>query len=165
MIPKDKYTLDFTHPPKEEEVLEYRLQHDFFASIEEGEMTDGDVALKLTITPMPNRLYQLQLSYRGEVEVLCDRCLEPLTLPMEVEDGLQVRLDNYFEDENDELITLDIQSPIYDFTWIFYELLALHLPIQRMHQIEDCNPEMLKYLINELPEDAEELDFRASDEG
>ena len=164
MIPKDKYTLDFTHPPKEKTVLEYDLQHSFFAAIEGSEITDGNVALQLTITPLPNRLYQLSLSYKGEVVVVCDRCLEPLTLPIQVEDELQVKLDTYFDDENDELIILDMQLPIYDFTWIFYELLALHLPIQRMHKREDCNPEMLKYLVNELPEDAEEIDLRPKDD-
>lgn len=156
----NRYTLDFTHPPKEPETIEYRLEDDFFEGIEDALIHGGEVDLRLTITPMPDHVLDLAFSYKGEVEVECDRCLQPLRLPMEVEEGLEIVLGDHFDDENDELIRLDVQDPVYDFTWIIYELLALHLPIQRMHDIEDCDPEMVKYLVDEAPEEDAAIDPR-----
>lgn len=150
------YTLDFTHPPKEVESIRYRLDKAFFESIEDSVITDAEVDLELIIEPMTNLRFQLFLNYEGVVYVACDRCLQPLALDMEVHEGLEIILGDHLDDENDEQITLDAQDPIYDFSWIFYELLALHLPIQRTHDIEDCDPEILKYLVNEQPEDVDE---------
>lgn len=155
---KNRYTLDFTHPPKAPEVIEYILEDDFFEGIENSQIEGGKVELELIITPMPDHVLDLSLCYRGEVRVECDRCLQPLILPIEVEEGLEIVLGDHFDDENDELIYLDNQDPVYDFTWIIYELLALHLPIQRMHDIEDCDPEMVKYLVDEAPEGEMEID-------
>lgn len=153
---KNDYTLDFTHPPKEVETIHYHLDRAFFESIEESVITDAEVDLELIIEPVTNLRFQFHLNYEGTVNVPCDRCLQPLSLDMEVHEGLEIILGDHIDDENDEQITLDVQDPIYDFSWIFYELLALHLPIQRTHDIEDCDPEILKYLVNEQPLDEEE---------
>ncbi|MDN4754584.1 DUF177 domain-containing protein [Porphyromonadaceae bacterium W3.11] len=155
---KNKYTLDFTHPPVATETIHYELDKAFIDGIEDSILLDADVTLELTIEPLTDQRYQLNLVYDGEVVVECDRCLQPLSLPMHVDEGLELILGDHLDDENDEQIILDAQDPVYDFSWIFYELLALHLPIQRTHDIEDCDPEFVKYLVNELPEETQPED-------
>lgn len=153
---KNIYTLDFTHPPKSTEVIRYDITKSFFEEIEGSVIRDANVALEFSIVPLTECRFQLKFVYDGEVVVDCDRCLMPLTLPMYVEEEVKLTIGDHFDDENDEEIILDAQDPVYDFSWIIYELLALHLPIQRMHDIEDCDPEFVKYLVNEIPEDSDE---------
>ena len=151
------YTIDFTHYKKEVEHLSYHLGDEFFESIEGSQILGGDVELALTITPLPDHLYDLAFAYDGVVTLPCDRCLAPLEYEMGVDEQMSVKLGEGLDDENDEFITLDAQEPKYDFTWIFYELLALHLPIQHVHEDpKDCDQDMLKYLVDTIPEEQKE---------
>lgn len=152
MNKKSDYIIDFTHAPTSEEVLSYHLGDDFFSAAE-GEIQSGDVHLKLRILPLPGDLYELKCHYTGIVVVECDRCLGTLELDMDVEEGMYVRLGDTLNDDDDENLVLDAKEPKYDFAHIFYELLALHLPIQRVHDIEDCDPTMLDYLVDAAPEE------------
>lgn len=150
------FTLDFTNFPKEVESCELQLGDDFFAHFEDGEISGGDVDLILSVSPLDADRLQLSFDYVGEVRVECDRCLLPISIEVDAEESVDVVLGESLNDVDDEVITLDAQNPIYDFSWIVYELLALHLPIQRMHDIEDCDPEMVKYLTPDEPSNGEE---------
>ena len=151
------YAIDFTHIKKEVETVEYHLEDAFFEHIEGSEITGGDVHLVVTITPMPNRLYDLTFDYSGVVTLPCDRCLAPMQLPMEVHEMVTVELGEALDDEDDEHIVLNELDPTYDFGWIAYELLALHLPIQHTHEpIEECDQEMVKYLVDRVPEEGDQ---------
>lgn len=150
------FTLDFTHFPKEVGSRELHLGDDFFTAYEGEEIKGGDVSLIFTISPLDVDRIQLSFDYVGEVSVECDRCLLPMSVDIDAVELVDVVLGESLDDENDEVITLDAQNPIYDFSWIAYELLALHLPIQRMHNIDDCDPEMVKYLTSEEPLGVEE---------
>lgn len=154
MIIKSDYIIDFTHTPTSEEILSYDLDNNFF-SAEDGEIKSGEVHLDLHIFPLPGDLYELKYYYDGVVAVECDRCLGPLELDMEVEESMNVQIGDALNDEDDENLILDAKEPKYDFAHIFYELLALHLPIQRMHDIEDCDPVILDYLVDTAPEEDE----------
>lgn len=150
------FTLDFTHFPKEEVSYELHLGDEFFALFESEAISGGDVSLILTVSPLSAHRLQLSFDYVGEVSVPCDRCLLPMTVDVDIEELVDVVLGESLNDEDDEIITLDAQNPVYDFSWVVYELLALHLPIQRMHDIEECDPEMVKYLTPNEPVDGEE---------
>ncbi len=156
MTLRNSFIFDFTHQPEQPEEYDFHLGSDFFGGIENAEISGGDVALRLILQPVSKNRLMLKWHYVGNVVVACDRCLDPLTLEMKVDEALEVLIGTELDDENDEVITLNAQDPVYDFTWIAYELLALHLPIQKMHDIEDCNPKMLKYLngtVDDLPEE------------
>lgn len=68
---------------------------------------------------------------------------------------MKVILGAELNEENDEELVLPEQEPIYNFAFIFYELLLVQLPLQMVHPIEECNPQMLAYLVDELPEEEE----------
>lgn len=151
------YTIDFTHFKTDVEHLSYRFGDDFFQGIEGSQILGGDVELSLTITPLPDHLYDLAFAYDGVVTLPCDRCLAPLEYEMGVDEQMNIKIGEALDDENDEFITLNGQEPKYDFTWIFYELLALHLPIQHVHEDpKDCDQDMLKYLVDTVPEEKPE---------
>lgn len=152
MNKKSDYIIDFTHASKSEEVLSYDLGDDFFTA-EEGETHGGEMHLEVRILPLPSNLYELKCNYDGVVEVECDRCLAPLELDMEIQESMHIQLGDELNDENDETLILDAKEPKYDFSHIFYEFVALHLPLQRVHDIEDCDPNMVKYLVDTVPEE------------
>ncbi|MDO5036107.1 MAG: DUF177 domain-containing protein [Porphyromonas sp.] len=153
MANRESYILDFTHLAREGEVHTYHLDDRFWQSQEQEQIMGGDVELEVTITTQPDRIFDLTLSYQGVVTVPCDRCLLPLEVPISFEDSMRVSLGAETDDEDDEHLILDEQDPVYDFSFIFYELVVVHLPLQMMHDIEDCDPEMTKYLVDQLPDE------------
>lgn len=149
-----EYIIDFKHIKKESEKRTYHLTDKFFSGIEDSMILSGDVSLEVSIVPQPASTYQVSLSYEGTIKVPCDRCLDPMTLEVEVEESLEVKLGESFNDENNEVIELDAFSPEYDFSWVYYELLALHIPIQHTHEdLSECNPDVLKYIVDVRPKE------------
>lgn len=152
----NEFTLDFTNFPKQPETHQFQLGSDFFAQFENAEIKSGDIDLQLTVDPITAERLHLTFDYVGDVQAECDRCLKPMDIEIDEARDVDVVIGDSLNDKDDEVITLDAQEPIYDFTWIAYELLALQLPIQRMHDIEDCDPEMVKYLTPDEPKEGEE---------
>lgn len=147
------FELDFTHPYTEITDFDYRLDDVFFQSIDQNVVLGGDLDLHIQLKPLPNKIYDLTLQYDGIVDVPCDRCLAPMELDVEIDESLQIKIGDELNDTDDELIVLDATKPVYDFKWVFFELLALHLPLQKAHDIAECDPEMLHYLVSEAPKE------------
>ena len=66
----------------------------------------------------------------GSVTVACDRCLEKLELPV------STSFDESYAPESD---VLDLSQDVYDYV-------CTALPLQRVHEDGECNPETVKYL-------------------
>ena len=72
----------------------------------------------------------VECSIEGSVTVPCDRCLEPLEIS--VETGFS----ETYAPEGDEL---DFNQDVYDYA-------CTALPLQRVHEDGECNPETIKFL-------------------
>ena len=77
-------------------------------------------------------------------------------MPIEAEGDVKV-----YAGDSDYVTDDDVKTPIgggykYDLAWDIFETTLLSLPLQRVHDIEDCNPEMVAMLSRE--DDEEEDD-------
>ncbi|MCQ2181571.1 MAG: DUF177 domain-containing protein [Bacteroidales bacterium] len=104
--------------------LDWHADGSFFASYDNSEVKDADLDISVDID---NGEFEVVVNcvIEGTVTVLCDRCLEDLTLPVST---------SFEEDE-----TLDLNQDIYDYV-------CISLPMQRVHPDGGCNEETLKYL-------------------
>lgn len=152
-------TLDFSHQPKEVEQHTYHLGNDYFEQLKDEEILGGEVDLVITVEPVTGSVieidsepdYELTFEYTGQLSIRCDRCLAPMSYEIDFEDYVSVKLGDALDDQDDSLITLDAQEPVYDFGQIAYELLALELPYVHSHEdLSDCDPKMLAHLITEF---------------
>lgn len=151
---KDAYRIDFTEPQRGAESLSFHLDDAFFGEQAEAdgegngeEILGGDVTLDLEILPTSSRSYRLTFHYEGVVTVPCDRCLAPLELEVDADDEMTVEIGDRTDEENDEALILDAADPRYDFRFIIYELLRVHLPMIHSHEsIDECDPSVVRYL-------------------
>jgi len=127
-----------------------------FAGLDEIE--DGNIKVLLEMEKSATML-SLQFHFIGEITVLCDRCLDLLTLNLDFTDFLVVNLVSQIDEsfENDDNIwQLHEKAYELDLTHFLYEAIELALPTQLIHP-EDvngnptCNPEMLQKLIELAP--------------
>ena len=102
---------------------------EFFESFGNQEILDSDIRVQASVN---NRgvSVDVEAEISGMVTVLCDRCLEPLGIPVET---------GFEETYTPEGAELDFSQEVYDFV-------CIALPLQRVHEEGKCNPETTKYL-------------------
>ena len=82
----------------------------------------------------------------------CDRCLEPLTLPVDVSPRFSVKFSaipsgELPEDENGrEILVLPENEAVLDLGQIVYDFVCLSVPIVKVHPEGECAPDTIKYL-------------------
>jgi uncharacterized metal-binding protein YceD (DUF177 family) len=125
----------------------------FFENTNIPEMQNGQISVAIKMEK-DSRFIRLFFQIQGEIEVICDRCLELLTLPLDIKDELLVKLVPLVkntEPESENILVLD--ENVYDIDVFDFvrETILLSLPIQRIHPDlpngdSSCNPEILKLL-------------------
>lgn len=117
--------------------FDYVLDTAYFQSVEKSEVLDGNVAVHSQLT-IGEDDYRLRMTLKGQVYVTCDRCLEPMVIPVECEEMIE-----------DEEQTLDL-------LWTAYETVTINLPMVHCHPDGGCNPEMAALLQSHLRSTEEE---------
>ncbi|MCK9303396.1 MAG: DUF177 domain-containing protein [Bacteroidales bacterium] len=107
-------------------------------------------------------LMTVDLHVVGSVIVPCDRCLAPLTLPVDASERLFVKVGEGPSDDDSVLFITkdDIQ---FDVDAIVYDIITLSIPYRKIHPDNEdgtptCDPEQLSYL--EQCKKTEEIDPR-----
>lgn len=129
--------------------LQLSLAKPFFADLEQTEVDGGEVEACIDVKHISQDLYHIDVSLKGSVTVACDRCLDPLTLPVEVEETLKVKDEAPAASDHEDTLYTDYRTGCIDLAWLLYELIETALPMQRTHPIEECNPDMLSRLASE----------------
>ncbi|MDR1591755.1 MAG: DUF177 domain-containing protein [Prevotellaceae bacterium] len=145
------YTLFLRELPVGNHRFEFDLNHDFFAQAEGREVLDGYVKVVIFTIKRADSV-ALQLVYKGTVDVACDRCLHPVSIPIDTEEALTVKFGATYSEQNDDVIVIPEAEGTLDMAWLFYECIVLTLPTQRIHADGACNTEMMtcynRYVVN-----------------
>ena len=126
--------------------FDYELDSAYFATIEKTELLGGQVSAKAVLN-LREEDFDLTISVRGVVQVTCDRCLDPMDIPVDTEE--EMNLADEGEEPVDQIKTLDLD-------WLAYELIVVNLPLVHSHQPGGCNPQMVALLQDHLCTEAED---------
>ena len=145
-----------------ENVFFWHAGKEFFDSFENSEILDAQLDIE-TIVEKSGRYIGVDCNVSGSVVVECDRCLEELSLPVNLEVKLSVKFGEVDEsDENQdgerEVIFLPVDNTELDMKQIVYDYVCISLPIQRVHEEGDCNPDALRYLEPQVTSEASETE-------
>lgn len=133
----------------------YDLQIDrsFFDHFERSEVREGELSVHVDLEK-EERMLIFQFTIDGEVSLPCDRCTEPVTIPIKGKERLIVKFGEEFSELDEEIQIIPESETTFDTAPFIYEYLHLLLPMKRVHPEEDqgkssCDPGMLARL-NEL---------------
>lgn len=126
-----------------EHLIDFQLDDAYFHTIEKSEILGGRVEVKARIN-LREEDFDLQIIVNGVVQVTCDRCLEPMDIPVHAEE-------NEWEWDEQDIHTIDL-------AWLAYELIVVNLPIVHSHQQGGCNPQMAALLQDHLCTSLEDND-------
>ncbi len=139
-----EYNIPLKDISKEGNIFEFRLSKSFFSKLEDAEIEDGDIEVVVKLTQKA-LFFNLQFEMEGSVELICDRCLDTMDYHFTLNENLDVKLgESYSEEEN--FIVVPQSERIINIAWLMYELIALNIPIQHIHDDGECNTEMTEQL-------------------
>lgn len=138
MSEQNPYIIDLSRLPVGVHRFDIQLDDAFFASLEKTEILGGKVSAQATLN-LREEDYSLKIAVHGTVDVVCDRCLDPM--PLEIDDEQEIfSEDEVFPDETGK--TLDGKGQIVNLQWLAYEIASINIPLVHCHPEGGCNPQM-----------------------
>ena len=127
----DGYTVDLKGVSDDTVSYSWHVDDDFFSAVQGPEIKAGslDVALRVKQT---SGTFELEFQLKGEVEVTCDRCLEPMSQPIDALCTLRVKMGEEYADDGD-VVTIPEREGIINVAWNIYEFAALQIPLRHVH--------------------------------
>lgn len=142
----EPYLIDLLATKGEFVERSFVADEEFFKQLQ-GEIERGKVSVTLRVVPVAEA-FRVSITFQGQVEVPCDRCLEPMSVPVEGEATINVRLGDVNEDDG-EVIQVAESDGMLNLAWQVYEQIALQIPIRHVHPDGDC-PESVNQLLSAM---------------
>ena len=155
-----QYTIPFSGLKEGKHLFDFTADHRFFAGFEESEIKEGSVSVQVELEKRTTYL-RLTFMLKGEVELICDRCLEAYFQPIESRNLMLVKFSETETDDGDEVIYIHPGAYQVDVAKLIYEFIVLSIPIRHVHPDDQngeslCDPEMLRkldeYKATDVPE-------------
>lgn len=135
---------------------EVSLDKAFFEGFENELLSDGDVKYVIVLEKK-DRLLTFNFTFSGRVKTICDRCLGDLEIEVSGEEMLCVKFSDTEVSEEEDVVYLPENAYKIDLAQWLYEYVVVAMPMQCVHPDDEdgnptCDPEMLKYLVDENEE-------------
>lgn len=136
--------------PAGESNFRFEIGEAFFQAFGNSQIKDADCSVKVSVIRHQTFLDAV-CSIAGFVVVECDRCLEDLSLKVDIEPHLTVGFGNVEVDEADgsddaDVIVIDRTDTVVSLDQFVYDYVCLSLPLVKVHPQGKCNTEMLRFL-------------------
>ena len=131
--------------------FKFEVDNAFFAQFEDAPVQEGKIFFELELDKRPDMML-FDFTMEGTVKAECDRCTATIDLPLEDERQLIVKFgEEDVEVDDDEVIFIPKDAPVFNVAKYLYEFVVLALPITNTYDCEDdaeppCNFEVLKHL-------------------
>ena len=131
----------------------WKVDKEFFESFENSEILDAELSVSVLVEKS-GRYIGVDCDICGSVTVECDRCLDDLVLPVDTEVRLSVKFgeeepsEEHAEGEREVVFVSQTEAEL-DMSQIVYDYICLSLPLQRVHEEGECNPEVMARLSGE----------------
>ena len=136
----------------------WHAEGQFFSGFDNSEILDAGIDVTVVVEKSGNYI-GVDMDLEGTVTVACDRCLADLELPVSASPRFSVK---FGEEPGDDIVTSEGEREIVflpeadtemDMSQLIYDYTCTSLPLSRVHEDGECDPETVKFLCQD--EDAE----------
>lgn len=124
---------------------DFKIDKSFFEAMDNEEILGADVDALLDIDKRHGS-YELRLHCDGELEVPCDRCLDPVKHPVDADYDVTVRYGEDYDDSRDGVLILPESENRLNVSGMIYDTLLLTIPLRCVHAPGECNADMARAL-------------------
>lgn len=136
-----EYKLQLKGLPEGSHKYEYHLGQQFFDNMENTDIHDADITVTLTVVYKNDR-YDLSFDIKGEVVLICDRCLDDLHFPIDTTYHVVVEYGSDYNDDTDGLLILPASDSTLNVAYMIYDSVVLAIPMKHVHPMGKCNRQM-----------------------
>lgn len=140
----NSYRIDLKNMKSEKQEFWFHLDDAFFQAVEGPEIKSGDLKTYLLVRKTSGA-FEFRIEVEGTIQIVCDRCLDLMDLPVQADTLIKVRLGEEYDDDG-EWITIPEEDDFFDVSWLLYEIIALEIPLQHVHEPGACNESMISVL-------------------
>jgi len=134
-----KLTLQSLPPGKHSK--EFHLDREFFVAMESADILDANLDVMLDIDHS-HGTYGLTFGINGTVTLTCDRCLDPMEMPIDTGYIINVEYGDSYDDSNDALLIIPRSEASLNVADMIYDTVELAIPIKHVHAPGQCNSAM-----------------------
>lgn len=154
----NEYNISFVGLKEGIHEFEYKIGDKFFTNFTNATSVigGGNVAVELVLEKSSTMLV-LMFSVRGEINVNCDVCLDPLAIDIE-NDFKQICKfsDEEFTEHDDEIVGIPPSDHEVNVARFIYEFIHLCIPAKMVHEEGECNENVKsiveQYILTEEPQ-------------
>lgn len=118
--------------------FEYDLDRKFFDAIDGDEVRKGNVKVTVKVRKTSST-FEFNFDLKGVIQVPCTRCLDDMSLDVDTQSRLIVKLGKEYSEESDEIVIIPEEEGEINIAWFLYEFIALTIPIKHVHPTGECN--------------------------
>jgi uncharacterized metal-binding protein YceD (DUF177 family) len=160
---ENEYKIRFSSLKDGLHTFTYNIGDEFFEQFEITDVKGADIKVEVELEKQPTMMI-VSFNISGNSELMCDRCTDNVTIPIESFDELIYKFtETEFDDEKvvsvyHNEIDIDLTQPIFEF-------ITLSIPSKRLHKKGGCNQTMLKEINNYLLVEEEDENLNESTNG
>lgn len=150
---------------EQRKVFHFRVGTEFFKSFGNVDVLSADVEVECELYRSGKKIL-VDVALEGEVTVQCDRCLDDLLIPIDehpefvLRNGEAPSLEEEELEDGREVLYLPFGSKDLDISQLVYDYSCLAIPLKKVHQDGECNPQVLRYISqDEMPEEDSTASF------
>lgn len=130
--------------------LQQTLGDSYFTALDQDEILGGEVEVSIHVKAAAAESFRITAKVEGTVKVICDRCLDEVTLPVQAEQQMTLRYGDQTEEQDDayDVTVIPFTANTYDMSWDIYEFIELALPLQRSHPDGECNEDITQFILS-----------------
>ena len=144
MLKHNSFIIPFSGLKLGQHTFEVKLTKAFFDNLDFFGITEGMGQVEIVLEKKETMLL-VDFNLQAKSTAPCDRCNEPFTFLVETDLSIVYKFgEETSDDEN--LIVLSPDSYELDVYQPIYELMVTSLPSRILHEKENCDPEIIKWL-------------------
>lgn len=140
-----EFKLPLKSMPEGTQTFNYHLGKEFFANMESEDIHDADLNVDFTVDHKAD-IYALNFNIEGVITLICDRCLDNLEFPIDVNYAINVKYGDDYNDDSDDLLIIPEGDNYLNVAYMIYDTVALAIPMKHVHQLGKCNRQMSQML-------------------
>lgn len=160
-----EYVIPFIGLKLGSHTYEFRINDAFFEDLEYSIIHSGDVDVDLVLEKKETMLIG-HFSIQGSVSTDCDRCTDPMKVPVRGAFQLIYKFGTEISDD-ETLVMIHPDAYEIDVKPNIYELITVSMPVRCVHEEGECNEEVVnalnEYLLNPIDENSEDDDSDEDD--
>ena len=131
MFNKKDYIIEFNKLVSGVNNLSFSLNTEFVETFSDGQVS---MPISVTVELALNKnhgMYELDFQLKGNMTVACDNCLEEISVPVDSHSHLIIKISEFENYDDDEIVYLPPQSISFDISQFLYDSLITSMPIRK----------------------------------